>query len=71
MIINSESEYNIAIGQLEQLTDDDCDENDPMVDELVDAIVEYEEANYPIDDLVDDVMEYGVFLDSDEANYAE
>ena len=69
MIINSESEYNIAIGQLEKLTD--SDENDPMIDELVDAIVEYEDANYPIDDLVDDMMEYSVFFDSDEANYAE
>ena len=48
MIINSESDYLIACGQLE---------------ELIDAIEDYEEKNYPIDSPVDDVMEYNDYID--------
>lgn len=43
MIINDETDYLIACGQLT---------------ELIDAIEKYEEENFPIDSLVDDVMEY-------------
>lgn len=56
MIINSESEYLIACGQLEELMN--STENEPIFMELVDAIEEYEEKNYPIDSPVDDMMDY-------------